>query len=226
MVSERTRIILIFVLFAFFSGCGRVAKVKIEFNRLPLVADLSQKVLLLGAFHSNCELFDASRDIESSFLKKMKKETLFKEIIEFKKDQMPLGKDQTFDQFAENMGSFDWKAWNTLNNGDLLIWGSILFETDDHSGYDSVWAVNRYGERVPQKVWMDRLGYVYKLRILVVDLRENKILLDKVMDAKETIEGAADEVAVFMELTDIKTDEFMDILRGEKITTKRYLLKG
>ncbi len=220
------RNILIFSLAIFLlQGCSNLVKVKVEYRKIPIMEGLDSFRVLLGQIENHCKDFDAAHDVSEMFMRKARSEKTFSEITNLPKEAMPFGKETNFEEFLKHVSTFDWRSWEPGKNADLFLFGSILFESTDTSGYDSEWYITRSGERVPAKVWKDRMMFKYCLHLVLVDLKNGKVVLDKQLDAKNSVEGAADEVAVFMDITDKKLDEFFNAVQGEKVKSYRYLMK-
>jgi hypothetical protein len=207
-----------------FSGCSNVKKVNVNYNRAPLRQDLKSKRLLIGKFENGCKIFDASRDFEATIAKLIKEDEYFTGVKVIDKSDMPFPQNKTVQQFLEEISDFDWIDWNTDHNTDLLLFGTVYYDTQDFSGYDSQWRENKYGYRVPEKIWKEKLRYEAKFRIVLVEIPTSEVILDKEYRDEDIVEGAADEVGVYLELADENARKFIDQIRGVKVKTRRYLL--
>ncbi|MBN1355636.1 hypothetical protein JXA40_05115 [bacterium] len=206
------------------AACRNHRKVDLEYHRAPLQENLKSKTLLIGSFENQCKFFDASRDVEATLLKVLTRDNFFSSVDVLEVKQMPMAVDQTVGDFVPFITEFNWASWNEPIDFDLFLIGSVNYYTQDFSGYESQWLENRYGYRVPQKVWKDKLRYEIKIRIVLVDLRAGQVILDREFEDEDVVEGAAEEVGVFLRIAEEKIVEFVGMLRGETVKAERYLL--
>ncbi|GEM_PF-6797004 len=201
-------------------------KVRIDYRRAPVIENImDMSIGFWKVIQKNTE-FDTSRDLESVFLKEVKNINSLKNFRTVEKSSLSFElKDDTSPTLKDQITAYDWPAWNAQNQIDLVILGDIFYEASDYSGYDSEWKVNRYGYRVPSKVWKDRTSYKFRMNLYLVDTLNNRIVVDKTYEADETTEGAADEVGVFFEVSQTKIRAFLDFIIGKKVNATRYLMR-
>ncbi|MBN1552344.1 hypothetical protein JW979_12800 [bacterium] len=215
---------LILLMLLSLCSCHHYAKVPVTYYKKPLLPDLKEKTFLMAKLQNNCKFCDASRDVEAILMNTMKKENIFKEVITLDREAVPVFDEKDMTTFLDAINNYNWTAWNTPQKGDLLLLGAVFYKTQDFSGYDSEWAVNRYGYRVPVKVWRDRLSYEFHVYFVLMDLTTGESIFNKTYESKDEVEGAADEIAILMNAAEMKSNEFLNSIRGEKVKTQRYLL--
>ena len=209
----------------YFVGCHQAVKLQVEYHRTPLVDNLSNSKLAICKFENKCEIFDAAMDVQEVILSVVTKEKIFGETVLIPSDKSPLYPDRDFDDFKTEFSNYDWNQWNESIQARFLILGKILYETQDFSAYESIWRVNKYGFRVPSQEWQDRMKYNIKMNIALIDLLNHAPILEETYDEDEIVEGAADEVSVFLDTAHQFMVKFFDKLVGEKRVGKRYLLR-
>ncbi len=210
-----------------FTAClPNARKVKIDYRRAPVIENITDGSIGFWRVIQKSTEFDTSRDLESVFFKEVKNLKSLTNIRTVPRNALGFDiQSETSPTLKDQITAFDWPAWNAQNQIDLVILGDIFYEASDFSGYDSEWKVNRYGYRVPSKVWKDRTSYKFKMNLYLVDTVNNRIVVEKTYDADETTEGAADEVGVFFELSQTKIRAFLDFIVGKKVNATRYLMR-
>lgn len=227
MIHRIIELVSISAVWILLFGCVHNAqKVNIDYRRAPIVDNIEEKQIAFWKILQHDTTFDASRDLELVFRKEIKLIEQLKAFNPLPEDSLTFSveKEAIEDHLQKQITEFDWNKWNETINADLLILGEVYYEANDFSGYDSEWKINRYGYRVPSKVWKDRTSYKFKLTLFLVDLREGRLLLEKTYDADETTEGSADEVGVFYDLAQKKIRVFLDYIIGKKVNAYRYLM--
>ncbi len=207
-------------------GCQHHKKVDITYRKAPQVLILQNRSLAIHPFENKSDYVNAGQDTQSVIYHMLSddEDDFFGEVRELKEDIIDFGEGISLDTVVDNSQDFDWPRFREEIGNDLLLLGSISFEADDFSGYESRWVYNQYGYRVPRKVWVDKVRYLYKLRLVLVDPEDKKIIVDETYDEDIIVEGITDEVAGLLSLSEESMREFKELMQGEEVKATRYLI--
>lgn len=206
------------------TGCTGYRKVSVTYRRKAIIENMESKKLIIGPFYQKSYNFQAVSDFIRVLQRQLEKEMLFHEIdvqfdIRNSRDDA-----KTTEMYLKQLAETDWVKTYAETGADLLLAGAILYDTKDRSGFDSEWQENRYGYRVPVKVYRNKLSFDLELGLILVDLTTGSMLFENTFVDRGQVEGQADEVSVFYDLIEEQIEKFLDEILGKQIQSKRYLL--
>jgi hypothetical protein len=226
IIDKRSVYVLIWVLLTSLTltGCARYKKVSVTYRRKAIIENLESKKLIIGPFYQKSFNFQAVSDFIRVLQRTLDREMIFRE-IEVQFDIRNYRDDvKDTEMYLKQLTDIDWVTAYAETGADLLLAGAVLYDAKDRSGYDSEWQENRYGYRVPVKVYRNKLSFDLELGLILVDLATGTILFKDTFADRGQVEGQADEVSVFFDLIDEQIEKFLNDILGEQVQTKRYLL--
>ncbi len=206
------------------SGCRSHKRIPVTYRDYSVLETLDSQDIIIGRFYQKSPNFQAASDLVRLLERQFSRTDLFENVLTDNNVIEIPDEHEGIESIMKVLAETDWLQEYPDRDADLLLTGAIAYLTKDRSGYDSEWREDRYGYRVPQKVYRNRIAFDLQLGFLLVDLRTGEVIFNNIYDDSDQVEGAADEISIFFDLIDEQTEEFLDELLGKKQQTYRFLV--
>ncbi len=197
-----------------------VVEVQVALPSPQKIDTQGMKRLLVGGFRTNDHpSVDLDRELNHNLRELFQKKTSF-EVLDV--DPLPLP-EQPIEEAIRNTAY--WKRLGERFNADLIVGGTLRFESTDQSGFVEQDVISQLtGQRLRQSRWAEREGFTMDLGLYFFRGSSGELLYEDHFTEETVYDGKSnDDLSILFQLMDRVSESILGIITPRTRTEMRYL---
>jgi len=197
-----------------------VVEVQVQLPSPQKIETGGMKRLLVGGFRTNDHpTVDLDRELNRALRNLFAKGTSF-EVLDV--DPLPLP-EQPIEEAIRNTAY--WKRLGERFNADLIVGGTLRFESSDRSGFIEEDVISQLtGQRMRRSRWAEREGFTMDLGLYLFRGSSGELLYEDHFTEETVFDGKAnDDLSVLFQLVDRVRESVLGIITPRTRLEMRYL---